>query len=188
MLKSIRGSALRHALGRFSQFIQFFRSPGVKKILSPSEAILQCRDWKRNGRRIVLVSGHFALLHPGHIRLLEQARSYGDLLLVLLASDASSAAGNQSLESLAPLAERAEILAALAAVDFVTNYDGPSPEPLAAKLSPDVIVTGADSSSASLAGQATLSAKSPGAQIVRLPLEPGYSTKLLLERIAQLPA
>lgn len=159
----------------------------MKKILSQSEAILQSRDWKRSGRRIVLVSGHFALLHPGHIRLLEQARSYGDVLLVALSSNASST-GYETLDSLAPLAERAEILAALAAVDFVTNYDGPSPDPFLAQLSPDVIVTGAESSSASYFRQATHSSKSSGPEIVRLPLEPGYSTKLLLERIAQLPA
>lgn len=159
----------------------------MKKILSQSEAILQCREWKRNSRRIVLVSGQFALLHPGHIRLLEQAHSYGDVLLVVLFSDASSTR-NESLESLAPFDERAEILASFAAVDFVTNYVGPSPDAFIAQLSPDVIVIGAESSAASASGQKIRSPRTPGPEIVRLPLEPGYSTELLLERIAQLPA
>lgn len=159
----------------------------MKKVLSQSEAILQCREWKRNGRRIVLVSGHFALLHPGHVRLLEQARSYGDILLVAVSSGAS-ADRNDMLESLAPLPERAEILAALAAVDFVTSYDSPSAAPLIAQLSPDVIVTGADSSTSSTHSGQRTSSSNPGPEIVHLPLEPGYSTKLLLERIAQLPA
>lgn len=160
----------------------------MKKILSQSESILQCREWKRNGRRVVLVSGHFALLHPGHVRLLEQARSYGDILLVAIASDAS-AAGGDTFESVAPLAERAEILAALSAVDFVTSYDQSSPDPLIAQLFPDVIVTGAGSSTPSAyGGQGILSSKASGPEIVRLPLEPGYSTKLLRARIAEIPA
>ena len=149
--------------------------------------ILQCRDWKRNGRRIVLVSGHFALLHPGHIRLLEQARSHGDILVVALASDAAPGSP-EILQSLAPLAERAEILAALAAVDFVTDFAGSSADLLIAKLSPEVVVAGAANSFCAPPGQGIASPKSGGPLFVRLPLEPGYSTELLLERIAQLPA
>lgn len=160
----------------------------MKKILPQSEAILHCCDWKRNGRRIVLVCGRFALLHPGHVRLLEQARSYGDILIVALCS-AASAFSSETLESLAPLSERAEILASLAAVDFVTNFDGASPDLLIAQLAPDVLVAGAETSGAPAPpGQGTRRSKGPGPETVRLPLEPGYSTKLLLERIAQLPA
>jgi len=149
--------------------------------------ILQCRDWKRNARRIVFVSGHFALLHPGHIRLLEQARSYGDILVVAVCSEAGGG-GGEILESVAPIAERAEILAALAAVDFVTVFEGGSAETIIGQLAPDVVVTGIDSRSVSATGKGSGANAGPGPQIVRLPLEPGYSTKLLLERIAQLPA
>lgn len=165
----------------------------MKKILSQDEAIFQCREWKRNGRRIVFVSGCFALLHPGHIRLLEQARSYGDILIAALTSDpADSRSG--VLPSFIPFVERSEILSALAAVDFVTDFDSARPAALIAKLCPDVIVTGAETldtsqtESSMRRGKATASAQSIGPEIVRLPLEPGYSTKLLLDRIAQLPS
>jgi len=162
----------------------------LRKILSQEEAILQCGEWKRNGRRVVFVSGHFALLHPGHIRLLEQARSYGDILLVALSPDSALPYGD-ALQALAPLSERAEILAALAAIDFVTHYDGTSPAGLIAELSPDIIVEGAELPSHPQAGAFPHGEKKKAAaerhapEIVHLPLEPGFSTKLLLDRITE---
>ena len=71
-------------------------SEALGKVVSQSELIVQRREWKRNGRRIVLASGCFDLLHPGHIRLLEQARSLGDVLVVALESDASVRARNDA--------------------------------------------------------------------------------------------
>ena len=172
----------------------------MKKVVPRAEMILHGREWKRNGQRMVLVTGRFALLHPGHVRLLEQARSYGDVLIVALAreataaeergGDAASAAKREELEKLAPLDERAEIVAGLAAVDFVTDYEGETPEEFIGELAPDVVVMGAEGQAAQPAtgGGPEKASGAGGPQMVRLPLEPGYSTKLLLERIAQLPA
>ncbi len=57
-------------------------------VVSQSELILQRREWKRNGKRVVCALGVFDLLHPGHLRLLEQARALGDILVVAMESDA----------------------------------------------------------------------------------------------------
>src|ERR1700691_2627757 len=62
---------------------------GQLAVVSQSELILQRQDWKRNGKRVVCVAGAFDLLHPGHVRLLEQARGLGDILIVALQSDES---------------------------------------------------------------------------------------------------
>src|ERR1700722_17340862 len=109
--------------------------------MSPHELILLRRDWKDNARRVVLASGCFDLLHPGHVRLLERARALGDVLIVALQSDASvqkeaaSAASPSDAKGrtvlrrpVTPGVERAEILAALAAVDSVVEFDEPTPE------------------------------------------------------------
>src|SRR5579863_9495309 len=107
------------------------RRSGLRKkhlaIVSQSELILQRHEWKRNGKRVVCAAGAFDLLHPGHVRLLEQARGLGDILVVALQSDASArsdaqpagAAGedrtNQGAATrpITPANERAEILLAL---------------------------------------------------------------------------
>ena len=163
------------------------------QVISQHNLILQRQNWKGNGQSVAFVSGCFDLLHPGHIRLLEQARSYGDLLVVAVQSDASvraakfesgsiAAASLNPARPITPGAERAEILSALAAVDYVVEYDERSLNELIAQLSPETVVQGEASGSPSAVSP------SIGPKIVQIPLEPGYSTELLVERIAQRPA
>ena len=175
------------------------------EVVAQSELILRRAQWKRNGRRVVLVSGIFDLLHPGHIRLLEQARSLGDVLVIAVQSDAAVKAAQATLRAstdstaeapvrpITPAAERAEILAALAAVDCVVEFDGASPRQLIAQLTPDIVVEGqtdsaggeAVTTTAGTTGTTTTTTR-PGPTLVRIPLEPGYSTTRLLERIKYL--
>lgn len=172
------------------------------KVISQSELILQRYEWKRNGKRVVFASGMFDLLHPGHIRLLEQARSQGDTLVVGIPSDASVkaafAAANRDGGDLrrrreierpiTPAAERAEILAALAAVDFVTEFEEAGPHALLTKLAPEVQVKGGGKNKDSAAQREDEAAAAAGIGTVHVPLEPGFSTTRLLERIQQLRA
>jgi D-glycero-beta-D-manno-heptose 1-phosphate adenylyltransferase len=174
-------------------------------IVSQSELILQRQAWKRNGKRVVCAAGAFDLLHPGHIRLLEQARGLGDLLVVVLQSDASvrsnappktegAAAKREATMSSAasrpvtPASERAEILAAMGAVDYVSEYDEPTPREFVARLAPDIVVKGGEAGSQERAFLDDDAVKAAGGRVVRVPLEPGYSTSLLIERISQFHA
>ena len=160
------------------------------KVVSLEELILQRRQWKGNGQRLVFVAGCFDLLHPGHIRLLEQARNYGETLAVGVQSDASVAAkcaakrdasGNVK-RPITPASERCEILAALAMVDFTFEFSDSALRDVVTRLAPDIIVEGsAPSASASAIREAAARA---GIEIMRIPLEPGHSTSLLIERIA----
>ncbi len=173
-------------------------------IVSQSELILQRQAWKRNGKRVVCAAGAFDLLHPGHIRLLEQARGLGDALVIALQSDASvrlkapqitsggakhrAAARGAAARPITPATERAEILSALAAVDYVVEFDEPTPREFVARLGPDVVVEGGDAVSRESAYLDDEAVKAAGGRIVRIPLEPGYSTSSLIERISQLHA
>src|SRR5271156_3493098 len=178
-------------------------------VVSQSELILQRQEWKRNGKRIVCVAGAFDLLHPGHIRLLEQARGLGDILIVALQSDegvrvaaeqaakligAPSTPGSAAAarvfpaRPITPQAERAEVLAALAAVDFVVIFDDATGGEFIARLAPDVLAQGGEAGSCENAYADDDAVTAAGGQVVRLPLEPGYSTSRLLERITQLQA
>jgi cytidyltransferase-like protein len=193
----------------------FSRLGGVRNgqlaVVSQSELILQRQEWKRNGKRVVCVAGAFDLLHPGHVRLLEQARGLGEVLIVALQSDesvriateqgdklvgalgpspalASAPAGRFPVWPITPAAERAEILAALAAVDFVAVFEEATAAEFIARLAPDVLAQGGDADANANDCADDDAVKAAGGQVVRLPLEPGYSTWRLVERITELPA
>ena len=98
----------------------------------------------RGALRVVLANGCFDLLHVGHVRYLEDARSRGDLLVVALNSDASVRGNKGPGRPLIPLAERAEIVGALRAVDFVTSFDEATLEATLRCLRPAVHAKGSD--------------------------------------------
>jgi D-glycero-beta-D-manno-heptose 1-phosphate adenylyltransferase len=96
------------------------------------------------GRRVVLANGCFDLLHAGHVRYLEDARSRGDLLVVALNGDASVRRLKGAGRPLVPLAERAEVVLALRAVDRVVAFDEPDLGATLRALRPDVHAKGGD--------------------------------------------
>ncbi len=158
-------------------------------VVSQDQLILQRREWKRNGKRVVYTTGAFDLLHPGHIRLLEQARGLGDVLIVGVWSDARVLSEKGSKRPITPAAERAEILAALAAVDSVAVlHDEQTPGKFIAQLLPDVLAMGGQSGVQKNAFEGEDALKAAGGRVTRIPLEPGHSTSRLLDRIQQLRA
>jgi rfaE bifunctional protein nucleotidyltransferase chain/domain len=159
------------------------------QVVSQGELILRRSEWKRNGRRVVCASGSFDLLHPGHIRLFEQARSFGDFLVVAVQGDASVRGQFGDAAKVArpvtPAAERMEIVAALAAVDFVVPFDEPSPRQFLLDFAPDVFIEGGSGAQRE-SGLHERELEALGCKIVHVPLEPGYSTAQLIERITHL--
>src|SRR3990172_6368879 len=151
------------------------------KIVSQQEVLEITAREKRAGRRVVFTNGCFDLLHPGHIRCLEQARALGDHLIVAINSDASVRSLKGPGRPILPQQERAEILAALACVDFVTIFDAPTPRDLIARLLPDVLVKGGDWGPEEIVGRAEV--ESAGGCVVSIPVEPAYSTTAILDRM-----
>jgi D-glycero-beta-D-manno-heptose 1-phosphate adenylyltransferase len=144
-------------------------------------ALLERRaQWRKEGRSVVFTNGCYDLLHPGHVRLLEQARSLGDVLVLALNSDRSVRALKGPSRPLLGEAERVEIAAALASVDAVTLFDEDTPVALIAALLPDVLVKGADWAHW-IAGREEVEAA--GGRVLPLALEPGYSTTGIVEAI-----
>ncbi len=147
---------------------------------SRSELIEARREWKGSGRRVVFTNGCYDLLHPGHIRLLEQARSLGDILILALNTDASVQRYKGPLRPLLDQNERVEIALALEAVDAVTLFDEDTPRELIAAVLPDVLIKGADWAHF-IAGREEVEAS--GGVVRALALEPGYSTTGIVETI-----
>jgi D-glycero-beta-D-manno-heptose 1-phosphate adenylyltransferase len=132
--------------------------------------------------RVVFTNGVFDLLHPGHVELLEAARSEGDALVVGLNTDASvRRLGKGSDRPVNPEAARARVLAGLAAVDCIVLFDEDTPYELIRALEPDVLVKGADYSRDRIVGADLVEAR--GGRVVRVELVPGHSTTRLVERL-----
>lgn len=150
-------------------------------VVTQDELILHVEKAKRNGKRVVFTNGCFDLLHPGHIRGFEQAHSLGDILIVAINSDSTVRFLKGEDRPIIPQGERAEILAALAAVDYVAVFDEVTPREIIARVLPDVLLKGGDWGSNEIVGREEVEAA--GGRVVSIPLEPGYSTSAIIERI-----
>ena len=151
---------------------------------SRAELVEQRALWKRQGKAVVFTNGCYDLLHPGHVRLLEQARSLGDILILALNSDASVRRMKGPSRPMVCETERASMASALAAVDAVTLFDEDTPRELIAAVLPDVLVKGADWSHF-IAGREEVEAA--GGRVLTVSLEPGYSTTNIVEEMINQP-
>src|ERR1700722_13452835 len=144
-------------------------------------ALVQARaQWKRGGKTVVFTNGCYDILHPGHIRLLEQARSLGDVLILALNTDASVARLKGPTRPLISQDERAQMALALEAVDAVTFFDEDTPRELIAEVLPDILIKGADWAHF-IAGREEVEAA--GGKVMALALEPGFSTTNIVEEL-----
>lgn len=142
------------------------------------------RELARLGRRVVFTNGVFDLLHPGHVELLEHARSLGERLVVGVNDDGSVRRLKGEKRPIFPLAERMEVLAALECVDFVVPFAEDTPLELIRDLGcVDVLVKGGDYAPAEVVGRAEVEAR--GGRLVIFRLSGNYSTSGLIERIVR---
>jgi rfaE bifunctional protein nucleotidyltransferase chain/domain len=152
------------------------------KIVDREAAARWVQELQAQGRQVVFTNGCFDLLHPGHVRYLEEARSLGDALIIGVNTDASAARLHKGPgRPCTPEADRARVLAALACVDRVVLFDQDTPLELITLLQPDVLVKGGDYQIAAIVGREVVLAR--GGRVLALPFVPGYSTTALIERI-----
>jgi len=153
----------------------------LRKVVSRAQAIEQVERWRRRGWRIGFTNGCFDLLHPGHVHLLEQARSWCDRLVVGLNADSSVKRLKGETRPIQGEAARAAVLASVASVDLVSVFEEDTPIDLIKLLRPDVLVKGADYTVETVVG-GDLVAEWGG--VVRLAqLLPGQSTTATVARI-----
>src|SRR5437016_2665359 len=147
---------------------------------SREELVRRRAEWRAAGKTVVLTNGCYDLLHPGHIRLLEQARSLGDMLILALNADSSVRRLKGPSRPLMPESERIEVALGLEAVDAVTVFDEDTPRKLIAAVLPDILVKGADWAHW-IAGREDVEAA--GGKVISFSLEPDYSTTGIVETI-----
>ena len=139
---------------------------------------------RARGKRVVFTNGVFDILHPGHLRYLQHARSLGDALIVGLNADASVRRNKGPERPINPQDERAEVLEGLECVDAVVLFEEDTPDRIIKAIQPDILVKGADWGENAIVGRDTVEAR--GGKVVRVPIEQGFSTTEIIRKIREL--
>jgi D-beta-D-heptose 7-phosphate kinase/D-beta-D-heptose 1-phosphate adenosyltransferase len=153
----------------------------MRKVLSTAEAVAFVEHLRHGGKEVVFTNGVFDLLHPGHVRYLQDARREGDALVVAINSDRSVRAIKGPTRPVNSEHDRAEVLAALTCVDAVVVFDEDDPHQIISRLKPDVLVKGADWAPDAIIGRDVVEAN--GGRVVRVALADGYSTSAIIKKI-----
>jgi D-beta-D-heptose 7-phosphate kinase/D-beta-D-heptose 1-phosphate adenosyltransferase len=153
---------------------------GEDKVVTREELVRRVALWKANDERMVFTNGCFDLLHIGHITLLEQARRFGDRVIVAINSDASVRGLKGADRPVVGERERARVLAALSAVDAVVVFSEPTPLEIIVATQPDVIVKGGDYTVETVVGASEVMAW--GGEVKIVPLVQGFSTTQLIAK------
>ncbi|HEY0385122.1 MAG TPA: D-glycero-beta-D-manno-heptose 1-phosphate adenylyltransferase [Pyrinomonadaceae bacterium] len=123
---------------------EYLRNVAAARILERNRLIARVAISRKRGARIVMANGCFDILHVGHVRYLEEARSLGDLLVVAINTDEQVRALKGEGRPFVPERERAEIIAALRSVDYVTIFPERTVEALLRAIRPDIHAKGTD--------------------------------------------
>ncbi|MBW2057473.1 MAG: D-glycero-beta-D-manno-heptose 1-phosphate adenylyltransferase [Deltaproteobacteria bacterium] len=153
------------------------------KIKSEAELAEVIDRHRAAGRKVVFTNGCFDLLHVGHVRYLEKARSLGDILVVAVNSDRSAARLKGPSRPINGEQDRAEVVAALACVDYVTVFDEIDPHRIISLLRPHVLVKGGDWTRETTIGREIV--EEAGGEVVIVPYVEGISTTGLIDRIVR---
>jgi len=135
---------------------------------------------RAQNKKIVFTNGCFDLLHVGHVRYLQEARSLGDVLVVGINSDDSVKRLKGPTRPVQTEQDRAEILAALGAVDFTVIFTEDTPENLIHTVKPDILVKGGDWKIDQIVGGPFVIAN--GGQVMSLQFIDGKSTTKIIEK------
>jgi D-beta-D-heptose 7-phosphate kinase/D-beta-D-heptose 1-phosphate adenosyltransferase len=152
---------------------------GVSPLKDVKQAIKTARE---EGEKIVLTNGCFDILHPGHIRYLQQAKELGDRLIVLVNSDDSVKRLKGPERPVNNLAYRMEMLSALECVDWVVPFENDTPKQEIDQLLPDILVKGGDYTDiTTIAGHESVLAN--GGEVKILSFIEGHSTTSIIKSI-----
>jgi D-beta-D-heptose 7-phosphate kinase/D-beta-D-heptose 1-phosphate adenosyltransferase len=138
---------------------------------------------KARGKRVVFTNGCFDLLHAGHVKYLQKARSLGDLLVLGLNSDASVRRLKGELRPLIGEDERAHILAALDCIDYLVIFEEDTPLELITALKPHILAKGGDYTADGVVGKDVVEAY--GGRVELVTFVDGKSTTNIIERILE---
>jgi D-glycero-beta-D-manno-heptose 1-phosphate adenylyltransferase len=144
------------------------------------------KTFRASGKKLVVTNGCFDILHLGHVTYLENARNFGDALLVGINSDAATRKLKGPSRPVNSEMDRASVLAALQSLDCVCIFNDKAATKFLAAAQPDIYVKGGDYTLDTLNQDERCAVESAGGKIVLVPFVPGKSTTSLLEKISRL--
>lgn len=153
-------------------------SEKIKKLAELKRIVSQL---KQQGKKVVFTNGCFDILHVGHVRLFQEAKTLGDILIVAVNSDTSVRALKGPGRPFVPAEQRAEVVAALASVDFVIIFDERDPLRIISELIPQVLVKGGDWTIETIIGREVV--EKAGGTVIALPFIDGISSTSIAQRI-----
>jgi D-beta-D-heptose 7-phosphate kinase / D-beta-D-heptose 1-phosphate adenosyltransferase len=133
--------------------LSLHKSSSDARIKTLEEVTVLASELKARGKRIIFTNGCFDILHAGHVRYLETAKTFGDVLILGLNSDRSVSALKGEGRPINSQLDRSYIIAALEVVDYVVIFDEDTPYNLIKAVKPHILVKGGDYSDKSVVGQ-----------------------------------
>jgi len=152
-----------------------------QKMKARKDLVKIVKDLKAKGKRIVFTNGCFDILHIGHVRYLEDAKTHGDVLVVGVNSDSSVRELKGDERPILPEEERAEILSGLGCVDYVTVFEERDPLKLISSLQPNVLAKGGDWTKEQIVGREVV--ERSGGEVVIIPFVEKASTSNVIGTI-----
>lgn len=153
----------------------------ARKIKSPKALKKIIANLKKTGKKIGFTNGCFDILHYGHLKYLEEAKRYSDVLIVAINSDNSVRRLKGKIRPIFPLLDRMRVTASLESVDYVTYFEEDTPAGIISYLKPDVIIKGADYKIKDIVGKNIV--ESYGGSVKTARYHKGYSVTGIIRRI-----
>ncbi|MEI6286654.1 MAG: D-glycero-beta-D-manno-heptose 1-phosphate adenylyltransferase [Bacillota bacterium] len=153
----------------------------MNKLISRATAQRLCRELKQNGNTVVFSNGCFDILHAGHVRYLNAAKKYGDVMILGLNTDASVKSFKGDLRPVNSELDRAEVISGLEAIDFVVLFGERTASELIAELKPTVYVKGGDYQGVDFPEKTLV--ESYGGRVEFISLVEGRSTSNIIEKM-----
>ena len=136
---------------------------------------------KQQGKTVVFTNGCFDIIHVGHVRLLQEAKTFGDVLVVALNSDSSVKILKGNDRPYVSEEQRSEVVAALEMVDYVVIFNELDPLRIIKELTPQVLVKGGDWTIDTIIGRDVV--EQSGGKVVPLKFVDGVSSSTIIQRI-----
>lgn len=151
------------------------------KLVPTDKITALIKSLKKKGKSVVFTNGCFDLIHPGHIKLLKQAKKYGDILFLGINSDKSIKKIKGLSRPVMKEKERITVLSAIEYIDLIAVFNEPTPIKVIEKIRPDALVKGSDWPKSEIVGKEFV--ESYGGKVFTVKLKPGISTSSLIKRI-----